>query len=113
MSASQIITMRVPEQYRTESYLCKPVELTPQKVSQAQIQTMKPDLIKPPLNENASADPVKPDEKTPPDPVKPGEKVPIDPVKSEEDDRRVKLNSSNFEFKTTLGYVWFSYLTLT
>jgi len=86
--------MRGPEQCHTESYLCKSVELASQKVSQAQTQAMKSDLVKAPLNEKAPLEPVKPDEKAPPDPVKP-----------DEDDRRVKLNSSNFEFKTTLGYV--------
>ncbi|KAF8429195.1 serine/threonine-protein kinase YPK2/YKR2 [Tirmania nivea] len=103
MSASQIIIMRGPEQYHTEPYHCKPVELTQQKASQTQTQTMKPDLIKLPLNENALPEPVKPDEKAPPDPAKLGEKTPLDPVKPGEDDRRVKLNSSNFEFITTLG----------
>ena len=105
MSASQVITIRAPEQYRTESYHCKPVELTPQKVSQAQPQTMKSNLIRTPLDENAPPEPVKPDEKASPDPVKRDEKAPPGPVKPDEGDRRVKLNISDFEFKTTLGYV--------
>lgn len=94
MSASQVIIMRGPEQCRAESYHCKPVELIPQKVSQAQTQTMKLDLANLTLNENPPPEPVKPDENAPPDPIKP-----------DENDQRVKLNSSNFEFKTTLGYV--------